>query len=172
MLPTLTRREWLRTAGLAALGVGLASRTRLSADEVFIPPPEGRHINLAGNENAFGPSPAVMLAIGKAAPLSSHYPFREEYVLKEMIARREGVPLDHIVLGNGCDEILALAAAARLRPGTNLIATQPTYFQITDYAEKMGAEKLGAEKIAGAKIIAAEKVAAAKVAAAELAAEK
>jgi histidinol-phosphate aminotransferase len=140
MTPHITRRDWLRTAGLAALGVGLAGRIRLGAEDVFIPPPEGRHVNLAGNENPFGPSQAVLLAIQKAAPLSSHYPFREEHVLKEMLARREGVPLNHIVLGNGCDEILALAAAARLRPGATLIATRPTYFQITDYAEKLGAE--------------------------------
>lgn len=120
--------------------MAMAGRTRLGAQELYIPPPEGRHINLAGNENAFGPSPAVVAAIFKAAPLSSRYPFREEYVLKEMLAKREGVPVDHIVLGNGCDEILALAAAAHLTKGAGLVATKPTYFQLTDYAEKIGAD--------------------------------
>ncbi len=71
--------------------------------------------------------------------LSSRYPFREEYVLKEMLAQREGVAVENIVLGNGCDEILALAAAAHLGAGAELVATEPTYFQITDYAEKLGA---------------------------------
>lgn len=140
MTPMWNRRDWLRLAGLGALGLGLAGRTRLGAEEVWVPPAEGKHINLAGNENPFGPSPAVTRAIYQAAPQSSRYPFREEYVLKEMLARKEGVGVENIVLGNGCDEILALTAAARLGPGRNVIAARPTYFQLTDYAEKLGAE--------------------------------
>ena len=139
MTPPLSRRDWLRTAGLGALGYALVGGARLGAADVEPPPPEGRHINLAGNENAFGPSPAVVQAIFKAAALSSRYPFREEYVLKEMLAQREGVAVENIVLGNGCDEILALAAAAHLGAGAELVATEPTYFQITDYADKLGA---------------------------------
>ncbi len=138
MTPEFSRREWLRTAGLATFGAALASGPRLGAEEIE-PPPEGRHINLAGNENAFGPSPAVMQAIFKAAARSSRYPFREEYVLRQMLAQREGVALENIVLGNGCDEILALAAAAHLHAGDEFVAAQPTYFQITDYADKLGA---------------------------------
>lgn len=134
-----SRRDWLRTAGLGALGWAIGGRPGLQGAEVEPPPPEGRHINLAGNENAFGPSPAVVQAIFKAAAQSSRYPFREEYVLKQMLAQREGVAVENIVLGNGCDEILALAAAALLAKGAELVAAQPTYFQITDYAEKLGA---------------------------------
>jgi len=74
----LSRRDWLRIAGLGGLGYALVGRARLGAMDVEPPPPEGRHINLAGNENAFGPSPAVMQAIFKAAALSSRYPFRED----------------------------------------------------------------------------------------------
>lgn len=136
--PRLNRRDWLRATGLAALGAGFLPRvgSALYGQELWIPPPEGRHINLAGNENPFGPSPAVVQAIFKAAALSCRYPFREEHVLKEMLASKEGVTVENIVLGNGCDEILALAATACLAPGSELVATHPTYFQITDYAGK------------------------------------
>jgi histidinol-phosphate aminotransferase len=142
---SLNRREWLRTAALGAFGLGLATRGRIfAADDFTAPVVPGKrefiHVNLAGNENPLGPSPAVMRAIFRAAPESSRYPFREEIVLKELLAKREGVEVDNIVLGNGCDEILALTAAAHLGIGTNLIAARPTYFQITDYAEKLGAE--------------------------------
>lgn len=140
MSKPLNRRDWLRTAGLAALGAGVSVPPRLFGSELERPPPEGRHVNLAGNENPFGPSPDVVRAIYRAAPLSCHYPFREEYVLKELLAKKEDVPVDHIVLGNGCDEILALAAAALLRPGSAMIASDPTYFQLSDYAEKLGAD--------------------------------
>jgi len=140
MAASLSRRTWLRTAALALAGAGAAPAWRLGAQELTAPPPEGRHINLGGNENPFGPAPAVVQAILRAAPQSSRYPFREEYVLQELLAQKEGVPVDHIVLGNGCDELLALAAAAFLRPGRSVVAAEPTYFQLTDYAVKVGAE--------------------------------
>jgi histidinol-phosphate aminotransferase len=104
------------------------------------PPPESQLINLAGNENPFGPAPGVVQAILRAAPQSSRYPFREEQVLKELLAKKEGVTTDHLVLGNGCDEILALAAAAFLSPGRAVVSAKPSYFQITDYAENIGAD--------------------------------
>lgn len=140
MDPNLSRRAWLRAGVVAALGAGVASRTRVLGSDAGDSTREFRHINLAGNENPFGPSPDVVRAIYRAAPASSRYPFREEFVLKEMLARKEGVAVENILLGHGCDELLALAAAAHLSRGTNLVAARPTYFQLTDYAEKLGAE--------------------------------
>lgn len=141
-MPAFNRREWLRTAGLTALGAALLpSGNRLRAEESDAPPPEGAHINLAGNENPFGPAPAVVQAIFRAAPQSSRYPFREEYALKQALAKREGVQVDNIVLTNGCDELLALAATHAARtgaPGGEIVATHPTYFQLTDYGAKLG----------------------------------
>ena len=117
-----------------------AAATAPAPGELWRPPPEGKHINLAGNENPFGPSPAVVRRILKAAPESCRYPFREEFVLKEMLARREGVPVENIALGNGCDELLALAAIVALGgKQRELVAAHPTYFQLPDYAENMGA---------------------------------
>jgi histidinol-phosphate aminotransferase len=144
----ISRRTWLRAAGLGVVGAGLLPRAvrPLTAADLEVPPLEGQHINLAGNENPFGPAPAVVQAIFRGAPRSSRYPFREEFVLKEMLAKKEGVSVDHIVLTNGCDELLSLVACeaawtARSRKGGQtgeLVATHPTYFQITDYAEKLG----------------------------------
>lgn len=97
-------------------------------------------MNLAGNENPFGPSPAVVRRIVRSAPESCRYPFREEFVLREILARREAVPVDHILLGNGLDELLALAATVFLAgPKRELVAAHPTYFQLPDYARNIGA---------------------------------
>lgn len=144
----LARRTWLKIAGIGALGAGVragAGLSSLGAQTVGVVepvPPEGRHINLAGNENPFGPAPAVVQAIFRAAPQSARYPFREEQILKEMLAVKEGVSVENIVLGNGCDEILALAAQHFFRSGGSgegeLVAAEPTYFQLIDYAEKLG----------------------------------
>jgi len=139
MAELFDRRTWLKLAGMSALGTGLLPVRSRAQIEIEPAHPEGKHINLAGNENPFGPAPAVIQAIFRAAPNSSRYPFREEQVLKEMLARKEGVGVENIVLGNGCDEILGCAAAHFFQSGGELVATSPTYFQLTDYAAKLDA---------------------------------
>jgi histidinol-phosphate aminotransferase len=139
MAELFDRRTWLKLAGMGALGTGLLPVRSTAQIDIEPVPPEGKHINLAGNENPFGPAPAVIQAIFRAAPNSSRYPFREEQVLKEMLARKEGVGVENIVLGNGCDEILCLAATHFFRNGGELVASDPTYFQLTDYAAKLDA---------------------------------
>ncbi len=57
-----------------------------------------------------------------------------------MIAKKEGVPEENIVLGNGCDEILSLAGLVYAKKGHNIITSRPTYQQLWEYAEKFHAE--------------------------------
>lgn len=145
----LNRRAWL--AGTAGLGVLWAAGARLGAQEATPPPaprertveeryPELRHINLAGNENPFGPSPAVSQAVFRAVAQSCRYPWREERILREDIASLEGVAPENIVLGHGCDEILALAGTIFGHPGANVVSSRPTYLWLMETAEHHGAE--------------------------------
>jgi len=135
----------LRRSGLAALGTMLspvlgsaqASSAAPSRQQRY---PELRLINLAGNENPNGPSRAVSLAIMQEVSNSCRYPFREEVILAEKLAGLEGVTPEHIVLGNGCDEILSFAGDCYGLPGGNVVATRPTYLELMRYAEKRGAE--------------------------------
>lgn len=138
----LDRRTWLKRAGAAAAGLALGSRSafgQAAPGGHAARYPELKYINLAGNENPFGPSPAVSLAVMREVSNSCRYPFREEKILKESIAAWEGVDPDWIVLGNGCDEILSLTGAAYGRPGASIVATRPTYLQLMSYAERRGA---------------------------------
>ncbi len=139
----VSRRAWLKSAGVSALGlaiggrlVGQASPDARSRVERY---PELKYINLAGNENPFGPSQKVSIAIVREVSNSCRYPFREEEILKERIAEHEGVGVENVLLGNGCDEILSLAGAAYGAPGETVVATRPTYLQLAEYAEKRGA---------------------------------
>ncbi|MDQ8204066.1 histidinol-phosphate transaminase [Pelagicoccus sp. SDUM812003] len=138
-----TRRQWLKQVGLGTLGLGLSSRVMGqavdAAAERIARYPELKYINLAGNENPFGPSRRVTLTIMKEVSNSCRYPFREEVILKERIAELEGVDPDNVLLGNGCDEILSMAGDVYGKPGATLVATQPTYLQLMHYAEKNGA---------------------------------
>ncbi len=141
LVSKLSRRGWLKTAGLAIAGGALLKPAPARAQTVPAPRmPELSRINLAGNENPFGPSQEVLMTIVREAPNVARYPFREETVLKEMIAEREGVTPEHIVLGNGCDEILSMAGLELVPAGTQVVATRPTYLQLMDYAERHGAE--------------------------------
>lgn len=140
----VNRRDWLKRAGLAAGGLALGG-AGLRGQAVKPAPssaryPELKYINLAGNENPFGPSRAVTMAIVREARNSSRYPFREEEILKDRLAEVEGVPRDHILLGNGCDEILSLAGAVYGEAGRNMVATRPTYLQLMRYAERQGCQ--------------------------------
>jgi histidinol-phosphate aminotransferase len=134
----LTRRAWLRTA---AAGLALSVAPRLAQAQQAAPAAVGAgpRINLAGNENPFGPSPTVLQTIVREARNSCRYPWREELALRDEIAAAEGVPSDHILLGNGGDEILSFAGAQFGHPGAEIVASRPTYLQCLDYAERRGA---------------------------------
>ncbi|MDQ8185887.1 histidinol-phosphate transaminase [Pelagicoccus sp. SDUM812002] len=139
----ISRRDWIRNAGVMSLGMALGGRVlgqglteTLTRETRY---PELKYINLAGNENPFGPSQKVSMAIMREVGNSCRYPFREEEILKDRIAEREGVSPENILLGNGCDEILSLAAAAYATPGTTVVSARPTYLQLGEYAEKKGA---------------------------------
>ncbi len=139
----ISRRDWIRNAGVLSLGAALGGRLlgQSSPGEIdrSIRYPELKYINLAGNENPFGPSQKVSLAIMREVGNSCRYPFREEEILKDRIAEHEGVRPENILLGNGCDEILSLAAAAYAAPGKTVVSARPTYLQLGEYAEKQGA---------------------------------
>ena len=142
----LSRRGFLRRFTLALGGGGLASglwsQTLMdpSGPRPDFRHPEGRHINLAGNENPFGPSPAAGVAIASNVGNSVRYPWREEVVLTEVTASYEGVDPERIVLTNGCDELLAIAGIIARDRGGNLLSSTPTYDWLGEYCEKHGGE--------------------------------
>lgn len=137
-----SRRAWIRNLGMSSLGLALGGRALAQTAGSAAAPveryPELKYINLAGNENPFGPSQKVSMAIMREVGNSSRYPFREEEILKDRIAEYEGIDVSHILLGNGCDEILSLTAAAYGAPGETVVSSRPTYLQLPEYAEKRG----------------------------------
>jgi histidinol-phosphate aminotransferase len=84
-------------------------------------------IKLASNENPLGPSPKAMDAIRDALPGVHRYPDTHAYYLKEKLARKLGFPPDHLIVGNGSDEIIHLIAQTFLLPGEEVIMGDPTF---------------------------------------------
>src|SRR6266704_7210519 len=78
---------------------------------------EKKIIKLASNENPLGVSPKAKAAIKKALAEIGRYPDGNAFELKAALARRYGVPEECIVVGNGSNDLLEMAAGVFLAPG-------------------------------------------------------
>ena len=88
---------------------------------------EATIIKLASNENPRGPSPRVRAAIAAAAGEVTRYPDGNAFELKRALAARHGVEREQVVLGNGSNDVLELAALAFLRPGDDALYAQHAF---------------------------------------------
>jgi len=86
-----------------------------------------RVIKLASNENPLGPSPKALAALGGGYDSLHRYPDGGAYRLRQALADRWKVSLDHIILGNGSDEILGLLARTFLAPGDEAVMADQTF---------------------------------------------
>ncbi len=84
-------------------------------------------IKLASNENPFGPAPAVIAAIRAAVPDIGFYPDAGCMDLREALAAKHGVTINHLSMGNGSDELLQLIGTAVLEEGDELVIGDPTF---------------------------------------------
>jgi histidinol-phosphate aminotransferase len=92
-------------------------------------PDAGRRvIKLNTNENPYPPSPHVLEALRAAIDGTVRlYPDPEAHALRARAAAVYGVPADHILAGNGSDELLALLLRAAVDPGDRVAFPVPTY---------------------------------------------
>ena len=88
---------------------------------------ERKIIKLASNENPFGVSPKARAAIKKALAELARYPDGNAFELKAALSRRHGVPQECIVVGNGSNDLLELAAGAFLAPGRAAVYSQHAF---------------------------------------------
>ena len=84
-------------------------------------------MKLASNENPLGPSPKALEAIAKALPSLHRYPDASCYYLVRKLAEHMGVEPEQVVVGNGSDEIITLAARALVNPGEEVVIAEPTF---------------------------------------------
>jgi histidinol-phosphate aminotransferase len=84
-------------------------------------------VKLASNENPLGVSPKAMVALRAALDDMARYPDGNGFVLKDAICRKFGVNHAQIVLGNGSNDVLELAARAFLQPGVEAVFSQHAF---------------------------------------------
>ncbi|HEX7669031.1 MAG TPA: histidinol-phosphate transaminase [Polyangiaceae bacterium] len=122
-----------------------ANVERMSAYVPGEQPPHGaKVIKLNTNENPYGPSPSVGVAV--AAELADGGArlrlYSDPAALELRLAASEvtGMPIDQILAGNGSDELLALVVRAVVEPGETILYPSPTYVLYETLAEAQGAK--------------------------------
>ncbi len=80
-------------------------------------------IKLASNENPLGPSPKALAAMRAAVEKVHLYPDGNAYYLKHHLAECLQVKPEHLILGNGSNEIIELVGHALLGPGTDVVVS-------------------------------------------------
>lgn len=142
--PIYSRRDFSRTA-IQSLAAALTVPHLQSAMENrhAVPMPDGS-IRINFNENNYGPSPKALEALANCGHIAARYPFSTEIEMNEVLARANGTKRENVILGCGSTEILRVADEAFLAPGKNVVAAEPTFEAVLEYA---GVEHASAVKI-------------------------
>ncbi len=140
----MDRREWMRRGSalgaLSLLGTtGVISTLTAAEKAKFNPRDLEFPLQLQFNENPFGPSAEVREAMVKAFDIGCRYPDPYSRELLNMIAEKEGVSRDHIVITGGSSEGLRITGLTFANNGGEIIAARPTFLAMMTYAQQWGA---------------------------------
>jgi len=97
-------------------------------------------VKLASNENPLGVSPKAQAAIRAAIDGLALYPDGNGFELKHALSSHLGVDMDQLVLGNGSNDVLELAARAFLSPSTSAVYAQHAFAVYPLVVQAMGAK--------------------------------
>jgi histidinol-phosphate aminotransferase len=84
-------------------------------------------IKLASNENPLGPSPEAMKAIKESFSGLNRYPDGAGYYLKNALSEMLSIGPDELILGNGSNELLDIAARTYLKAGDEAVMASPSF---------------------------------------------
>lgn len=84
-------------------------------------------IKLASNENPLGPSPEALEAIRDSYTDLNRYPDGAGYYLKKELAGTLAVSEDELILGNGSNELLDIAARTFMKAGDEAVMGTPSF---------------------------------------------
>jgi len=160
MTTKLNRRNWIKSSTLTAAGLAMSasalsakptSNTTQIADQMRFWEWENTAFaakrdmwnlkaRLLANENPYGPSPAARLTIMESVSVGNRYGQGDSGKLIEMIAEKEGVPKEYIMLGPGSSDLLEKTAITHFIDGGNIVSADPAYMSIIKTAQNMKAE--------------------------------
>jgi len=99
-------------------------------------------IKLNTNENPYPPSPKVLAAIKAAVDGRLRlYPNPTSQALREKLAKFHRCSPENVIIGNGSDDLLALAVRTFVEPGATVQYFTPSYSLYPVLADSHGAQK-------------------------------
>ncbi|MEQ9441976.1 MAG: aminotransferase class I/II-fold pyridoxal phosphate-dependent enzyme [Cyclobacteriaceae bacterium] len=154
-----SRRNWLKQGALFAGGLISApalyqsaqarpafgmqpyqGRYHLSENYHIAPPDLSKiEVRLLANENPYGPSPKAIEAIAESASKGNRYVYNSSRQMEEILAEKEGVSPDQILLAPGSTDILEKTAIAACMNGGNVISADPSYMSLVNTSKAVGA---------------------------------
>lgn len=96
-------------------------------------------VKLASNENPYLPLPSVRETIARAIDDVNRYPDDECTDLREALAARLEVEIDHLAVGCGSIDICYQAVLATVDPGAEIVFARPTFDAYRLLADLAGA---------------------------------
>ena len=137
-MEAISRRQLLLGATLASVNLVPGSKVIRSAfgEEILRP---DYMIRASTNENPWGPSRIALQAILDSVKKSNLYS-SDRRSLGALLAEINEVPVDHVAVGTGSGEILRAAGLLAHMDKGSVVAPDPTYHDLTRYAEQVGSE--------------------------------
>lgn len=100
---------------------------------------EGGIVKLASNENPLGPGEKALAAMRATLPEVGRYPDGNGFELKQALGGRLNVTQDSLVLGNGSNDVLELAARVFLSPGSSAVYSRHAFVVYPLVTQAIGA---------------------------------
>lgn len=102
-----------------------------------------RIAKLGSNENPLGPAPAVADAMTQACAEIALYPDANCQELRDALALKLNVPADHLVFGNGSEDLLSIISRVFLDHGDEVVTVVPSFGLHFIYPQAAGAHVIG-----------------------------
>lgn len=134
-----SRRDWLRSTGMLGTSALLTGFSIDNYPASLSSNKRKKIIRLSSNENPYGPSESVRRAMIADFDEGCRYPWGAALnELMDMLAEKEGVSRDHLVITGGSTEGLKIAGSYYGMNGGEIIAPQPTFLAMLNHAVHFG----------------------------------
>ncbi len=120
---------------------GLACSSQITAASADGPAPatvRSGPVRLSLNENPLGPSAAAIQAMQEKAAEVCRYALTDSRTFLTMLAEKEGVPPEQILVGSGSGEVLEAYGASLGSAGGDVVTAWPSYRQLVGAMERQG----------------------------------
>lgn len=140
MSRALARRYLLGCSGGLAAGMFFARESGAQIAEEMTVEGAGRErdrqteiARLLFNENPYGPPESAKQAVRESIDDSWSYGYDDVRSLRNLIAEREGLRPENVIISAGSGELLKIAGLV-LGGGREVVSARPTFTMLTDYA--------------------------------------